>query len=97
MHRFSIGRDENCNVVLQGASVSRQHAYLILRGDGSIQFEDANSTNGSYLVEGEKLVRISSTYLQPEACLQLGKVQVSLAEIMRNILSKIRQGREAEK
>jgi pSer/pThr/pTyr-binding forkhead associated (FHA) protein len=67
------------------------------RGDGSIQFEDANSTNGSYLVEGDKLVRISSTYLQPEACLQLGKVQVLLAEIMQNILTKIRQDREAEK
>jgi hypothetical protein len=49
------------------------------------------------LVEGDKLVRISSTYLQPEACLQLGKVQVLLAEIMQNILTKIRQDREAEK
>ena len=97
MHRYSIGRDEKCDVVLHGASVSRQHAYLILRVDGSIQFEDANSTNGSYLVEGDKLVRISSTYLQPEACLQLGKMQVLLAEIMQNILTKIRQDREAEK
>ncbi len=69
MYRYSIGRDEKCDVTLHSASVSRQHAYLILRGDGSIQFEDANSTNGSYLVEGDKLVRISSTYLQPEACL----------------------------
>ena len=97
MYRFSIGRDEKCDVVLHDASVSRQHACLILRSDGSIEFEDANSTNGSYLVEGEELVRISSTYLQPEACLQLGKVQVLLAEIMQNILTKIRQDREAEK
>jgi hypothetical protein len=34
MHRFSIGRDEKCDVVLHGASVSRQHAYLILRVTG---------------------------------------------------------------
>jgi pSer/pThr/pTyr-binding forkhead associated (FHA) protein len=93
MYRFSIARDEKCDVVLQGASVSRQHAHLTLRGDGSIQFEDANSTNGSYLVEGDKLVRISSTYLQQEACLQFGKVRVSLAEIMQDIRSKIRQER----
>ena len=61
MHRFSIGRDQNCDVVLHGATVSRQHAYLTLRGDGSIQFEDANSTNGSYLVEGDKLVPLALT------------------------------------
>jgi pSer/pThr/pTyr-binding forkhead associated (FHA) protein len=93
MHRFSIGRDEKCDVVLRGASVSREHAYLILRRDQSIQFEDANSTNGSYLVEADKLIRISSIYLQPEAHLQLGKVRVSLAEIMQDIRSKIRQER----
>ena len=95
MYRFSIGRDENCDVVLQGASVSRQHAHLILRGDGSIRFEDANSTNGSYLVEANETIRVSSTYLQPDACLRLGKVRVSLAEIMHDIHTKIRQDRAA--
>ena len=93
MHRFSIGRDEKCDVILRDGSVSRQHAYLILRRDRSIQFEDANSTNGSYLVEADKLVRISSAYLQPEAHLQLGKVRVSLAEIMQNIRINILQER----
>ena len=96
MNRFSIGREEDCDVVLHGASVSRRHAYVTLRRDGSIQFEDANSTNGSYLVEGDNLVRISSTYLPPEACLQLGQVRVSLAEILQNILVKIRQDRGAD-
>ena len=96
MYRFSIGRDENCDVVLQGASVSRQHAFLIFRSDGTIQFEDADSTNGSYLVEAGELVRIRSTYLQPDACLRLGKLQVSLSEILLRIRTKIRLDRVAD-
>lgn len=96
MYRFSIGRDESCDVVLQGASVSRQHAYLILRDDGSIQFEDADSTNGSYLLEGGEPVRINSTYLQPDACLRLGRARVSLADIMGEIRTRIGLGRVAD-
>ena len=92
MYRFSIGRDVNCDVVLHGASVSRQHAFLTLRDDGSIQFEDANSTNGSYLIESGELVRISSIYLEPEASLRLGREQVSLAEIMQAIHIRVRRG-----
>jgi len=95
LRRFSIGRDPSCDVVVRGASVSRQHAFLILRGDRTIEFEDARSTNGSYLIEADQPVRINSTFLQPEAQLRLGKVEVSLAEIMQGILAKVRQERQA--
>lgn len=90
MHRFSIGREHDCDVVLDDARVSRRHAYLTLSPDGSIYFEDARSTNGSFVVEGSELIRINSTYLQPDAYLQLGKMQISLAEILRKIHAKIR-------
>jgi len=93
---FSIGRDPNCDVVVGSASVSRHHANLILRDDRSIQFEDAGSKNGSYLVEGSRQVRISSTFLQPQAHLRLGNTKLSLAEIMQSIHAKVRQVRRAD-
>ncbi len=93
--RFFIGRDGNCDVVLHGASVSWLHAILSLRLDGSVQFEDANSTNGSFLFERGELIRISSTYLKPNACLQFGKERVLLAEIMQKILANIRRDSQA--
>lgn len=95
MHRFSIGREDDCDVVLDDVRVSRRHAYLTLSPDGSIHFEDFKSTNGSYLIEGDNLVRINSTYLQSDARLQLGKVQISLEEILRKIHAKIRHERRS--
>jgi len=82
-------------VVVEDASISRKHAFLILRGDRTIEFEDAHSKNGSYLVEADRLCRINSEFLQPDAQLQLGKVKISLAEIMQGIHAKLRRGRPA--
>lgn len=94
-HCFSIGRDPGCDVVVQGASVSRKHAFLILREDRTIEFVDAHSTNGSYLVRADGVSRICSEFLQPEAELQLGKVKVSLAELIQGIHAKVRHERRA--
>ena len=93
MRRFSIGRDEDCDVVVEGKSVSRRHAFVTLRPDKTIHFEDAGSTNGSYLVEGDGLVRIKTTYLRPEAWIQLGKERVSLAQILQAIHERLRMER----
>ena len=93
MHRFSIGRGESCDVILDDPRVSRQHASLTLSPDGTIHFEDEGSKNGSYLIEGDSRVRISSTNLKPSARLQFGKTQITLSEIMRRIHAKIQQAR----
>lgn len=93
MHRFSIGRDASCDIILDDPRISRRHAYLTLSPDGKIHFEDEGSMNGSYLLEGSDRVRITSTYLKPSARLQFGKVQISLTEIMRKIHARLQQER----
>lgn len=45
-----IGRNPNCDIVLSGPAVSRQHARLIFR-DGGWILQDLDSTNGT-LVNG---------------------------------------------
>ena len=89
MPGFVIGRGEDCHVVLNATSVSRQHASLQLLRNGKIRFEDMDSTNGSYMLEGENLVRIRDTELPPEALLQIGKVRISMAEILRCLLVEV--------
>ncbi len=45
---ITIGRDNSCNLVLKGSSVSRHHAMITER-DGSWRISDTGSTNGTRL------------------------------------------------
>lgn len=45
---ITIGRDNSCDVVLRGSSVSRHHA-MITESDGSWRISDTGSTNGTRL------------------------------------------------
>ncbi|MDQ2895913.1 MAG: FHA domain-containing protein [Actinomycetota bacterium] len=50
-----IGRDEGCDVVLTGATVSRRHVRLCFR-DGAWILHDLQSTNGT-LVNHQRVIR----------------------------------------
>lgn len=45
---FTIGRQSGCNLKLADTKVSRVHARLELRPDGSVVICDENSSNGTY-------------------------------------------------
>jgi PAS domain-containing protein len=47
----SIGRDENCQIVLSSGRVSKRHCTLVLR-DGDVTLKDEGSTNGTFLNGG---------------------------------------------
>jgi type III secretion system YscD/HrpQ family protein len=49
--QYVIGKDQNCSIIFQDLSVSRQHAKLSIAVDGSIEIEDLGSKNG-VLVNG---------------------------------------------
>jgi len=49
-----IGRGEDADIQLDDEGVSRKHAKIILRSDGSVQLVDLNSTNGT-LHNGERI------------------------------------------
>ncbi|NBO23904.1 MAG: EscD/YscD/HrpQ family type III secretion system inner membrane ring protein [Chlamydiae bacterium] len=48
---YIIGKDQNCSIIFQDLSVSRQHAKLTLNNDETIEIEDMGSKNG-VLVNG---------------------------------------------
>jgi ABC transport system ATP-binding/permease protein len=60
--RYSIGRSQECDLVLDNAFISRIHAYIEKRDDG-IWLIDNNSSNGTFVndvddqVIGERLVQ----------------------------------------
>jgi pSer/pThr/pTyr-binding forkhead associated (FHA) protein len=52
--RVVVGRGEDCDVVLQDQSVSRQHAVISLRAGRGLVIEDLDSANGT-LVNGRPI------------------------------------------
>lgn len=59
---INIGRDDECDIVLQAPQVSRQHAELRRLPDGGFELRDLNSINGTY-VNGQRIK--SPVRLQP--------------------------------
>ncbi|WP_213956609.1 MULTISPECIES: FHA domain-containing protein [unclassified Variovorax] len=47
-----VGRDPECNLVLERAAVSKHHAVIVCRGDGAALLRDLESRNGT-LVNGK--------------------------------------------
>lgn len=44
-----IGREADCQIVLEDSRVSRYHTRLTLRNNGSVLVEDLNSSNGTFI------------------------------------------------
>ena len=74
-HRFVIGRDDACDLVLDDGEVSRRHAYLIQTAGGGIEVGDLGSSNGTRL-NGRRLEQ--PTELKPGDTLEIGSTRIQL-------------------
>ena len=52
--RVSIGRNRNCQIVINNNTVSKDHAIIEFDEDYNATLKDLNSSNGTY-VNGERL------------------------------------------
>ncbi|MEO7001313.1 MAG: FHA domain-containing protein [Ktedonobacterales bacterium] len=73
---ITIGRDQQCTIVLTDPSVSRLHAQIV-RQPGGFFVSDLRSSNGAWL-NGEKL--IAPTQIHPGDVLRIGEVTLICAE-----------------
>lgn len=75
--RFVIGREEGSDLVLDDPEISRQHAFLSVAGDGSVELHDLGSSNGTRVdgklvhgpvpLTGGESIRMGSTELVASA------------------------------
>ncbi len=72
-----IGRDPDCAVCFRSATVSRQHARIVIRG-GEVLVEDLGSKNGTFLC-GVRIDR--PTPLKDGDALQLGSIRATFRTI----------------
>ena len=64
----TIGRAEDCTIIIQDPDMSRLHARLILRND-AVWVQDENSRNGVF-INDKRLVRVQE--LRPGGLVRLG-------------------------
>jgi len=63
MKSFTVGRARVCDIVIADETVSRMHARITDCGDGTCKFADCNSSGGSYLLDGERYVRLEKAVI----------------------------------
>ncbi|MDQ2622070.1 MAG: FHA domain-containing protein, partial [Actinomycetota bacterium] len=73
--RIAIGRSPDAGVFLDDVTVSRNHALLVSRNDGTY-IDDLGSLNGTYVNRS----RIESQRLQDGDEIQVGKYKLSFLE-----------------
>ncbi len=73
--RIAIGRSPDAGVFLDDVTVSRNHALLVTRGDGTY-IDDLGSLNGTYVNRS----RIESQRLEDGDEIQVGKYKLSFLE-----------------
>ena len=72
--RTTIGRNRNCQIVINNNTVSKDHALIEFDEDYNCAIKDLNSSNGTY-VNGEKL-KTSPMKLRTGDKIQFGKYEI---------------------
>ena len=72
--RTTIGRNRNCQIVINNNTVSKDHAIIEFDEDYNCTIKDLNSSNGTY-VNGEKL-KTSPMKLRTGDKIQFGKYEI---------------------
>ncbi len=82
MARHVIGRQEDCDVVVQDPSVSRRHAEAEENGMGEIRVTDLGSANGTYVLEGGRWVQVETTTVNARTPIRLGDMETTLERLI---------------
>ena len=84
MSRYRIGRADTNDIVLDDASVSREHAELVELGGGRFQVKDLGSTYGVSIWQGEDWQKVTEAELRHDSQLRIGDHQTTVADLLRD-------------
>jgi pSer/pThr/pTyr-binding forkhead associated (FHA) protein len=82
LRKFTIGRDQNCDIAIADDSVSRLHAELSLHPGGTLSLSDRGSSNGTVLIRRGVSKRVGHETLFPADRLRFGAVELPLEDLL---------------
>lgn len=86
--KFTIGRDQSCDIPVADDSVSRRHAELTMIEQGKLLLVDCQSSNGTAVLEDGRPRPIRQAFVTPADRVQFGSVVLSVADIVDALGSK---------
>ena len=90
MKKKIIGRGSECDIVLDHASVSRNHASIHVTEEGYLAVRDNNSGNGTFLHRNGCWIRIRKVGLGTQDRIRFGEKEVPLDHLIEAFGNKVR-------
>ncbi len=90
MKKKTIGRGSECDIVLDHASVSRNHASIHVTEEGYLAVRDCNSGNGTFLHRNGRWIRIRKVGLGTADRIRFGEKEVPLDRLIEAFGNKVR-------
>ena len=91
-----VGRGRRADIRLDDASVSRQHAELVVSDGGAIHVADRSSANGTWIETDGQWERIAQRAVVLGDRLRLGDVEIAVSELVRRVPAHADVGTPAE-
>ncbi len=82
MKTYSIGRGDENDVTIRDHSVSRNHAELRVDDEGQFQLIDLNSTNGTFVRDGEEWVQVYQAYVAEDERIMFGSTATTVTALL---------------
>jgi pSer/pThr/pTyr-binding forkhead associated (FHA) protein len=82
MKMKTLGRDAECNIVLDHESVSRMHAQIRITDEGYLAIQDVNSGNGTFLNRNNRWIRVKKAILGTEDRIRFGEQELPLEKLV---------------
>jgi len=90
MKTKTIGRDTECDIVLDHVSVSRKHASIHVTEEGFLAVQDNNSGNGTFLHRNGRWIRIKKAGLGTQDRIRFGEKEVALDRLIEAFGNQVR-------
>jgi predicted component of type VI protein secretion system len=78
----TIGRANECHLVLDDDSVSRVHAHIDVTSEGYLAVQDTRSTNGTFLHRNGRWIRTRKAILGTHDRIRFGDHEVPLDQLV---------------
>ena len=96
MKKYTIGRSQNCDIVIADESVGRIHAEITFMEDGKLFLQDCKSLNGTALLSSDKYKRINQEYITPQDKVSFGRFKITVKELLEYISLKDSEDNDSE-
>ena len=76
-----VGRDAECDIRLDDASVSRRHAEVVLLPGGRLYVTDRATMNGTFVLDGGEWRAIRQSLVEADGLIRFGEHPVPVARL----------------